>query len=109
MIKDAIRTLEAKGYRVIEIENKWMGKIDESCPVVYKIIDQEYETVYGCGGVEPETLTDLAESLPDLAPKAATTEKAHIATDAERAERAKKAKEYDDLYNEGGEGYNPYR
>ena len=108
--EDAIRALEAKGYSVIPSENKWLGKLNENCPVVYKIIDQDYETVYGCGGVGRETLIELVESLPDLtAPKATITTKTRIMTDAEKAERARKAKDYDDMYNEGGEGYNPYR
>lgn len=101
-----IKAIEAKGYAVVASENRWMGKLDEECPTVYKILNPDNNPVYGANGIAPEELANWLESLEDLNETAAMKPTVYT---ADTAENAKKEKEYDNLYNEGGEGYNPYR
>ena len=103
---NTIKAIENKGYIVKAEENMWLGKLNEECPVVYNIMAPNYTTVYGASGVAPESLAMWADSLPELN---APSSKATTHNAGNEAERASKEREWDNLYNEGGEGYNPYR
>jgi hypothetical protein len=104
---DAIKIIEDKGYIVKEQANMSMGIVSETCPVVYEIMMPDYSTVYGAGGVAPDCLSDWAETLPQIMAVKTPAIKAFDA-DAD-ADRRRKEREYDEMYNEGGDGYNPYR
>lgn len=104
-----ISKIEAKGYIVKARENTWMGKLDAECPTVYEILRSDYSTVYGANGIGPDELDKWLDTLSDL-----TAEKPIVASDTaydpcKEAQRKTKEREWDAIYNEGGEGYNPYR
>lgn len=106
MLNETIKSIEAKGYIVKASENRWMGKLDESCPTVYEILKPDYTGVYGANGISPDNL-DKWLRLPELATNKNETEATYDAT--AEAERKAKETEWDNAYNEGAEGYNPYR
>jgi hypothetical protein len=109
MLNNAIKAIEAKGYIVKASENRWMGKLDESCPTVYEILKPDYSAVYGANGIAPENL-DKWLKLPELVKAERAETETVTAYDATaEAERKAKESEWDNIYNEGGEGYNPYR
>ena len=64
----------------------------------YWLVDGEYAPV--------QAMIDLARATREAAEHAAYVASAHGKA---RAERARKAREWDDLNNDGGDGYNPYR
>lgn len=112
---DVIKALESKGYIVKQSENRWLGKLDENCPVVYEILNPDYSAVYGANGLSFERLEAWAKDLIGLAEG---EEQAAIASEEIKhstynkndvAARKIKEREFDNLYNEGAEGYNPYR
>jgi hypothetical protein len=106
MLNATIKAIESKGYIIKASENKWMGKLDETCPIVYEILNPDYTNVYGASGIAPE---DLKKWL-DLPALMKSESKPEIAWDAAKeAERKANEKDWDDTYNEGAEGYNPYR
>ncbi len=113
-INATIAKIEKYGYKVRKYANMWKGKLVEECPVVYEIYDAKtYQTLYGAGTVGPESLEKWLSWMverygekADIEPKTAETKAVSskpVKPDVEK-ERA-----YDRLYNEGGEGYNPYR
>lgn len=91
----AIQALEKNGYIVRAYDN----------PAVYEIMHGDRSTVYGYG-------TCSAEQVMRFAAKTCEAEAQNIETDEPapfyRADQNKE-REYDQAYNEGGEGYNPYR
>jgi hypothetical protein len=103
---DIIKAIESKGYIVRKIDNMFQGKLDEKYPKVYEILNPDYSEVYGANSIIPECLPDWL-SLPDLNKKV-IKEVPHRSSEDEKARKAKEV-EYDNLYNEGAEGYNPYR
>lgn len=100
-----IAAIEAKGYNVRKMENIEMGIVNELCPVVYDIFDQDYSQVYGANGIAPDQLSNWL-SLPVINRKSS-----EIETIDQQAESDRKTaeKNWDSVYNEGAEGYNPYR
>ena len=102
---NAIKAIEAKGYTVVASENKWLGKLNEACPTVYEILNPDHSPVYGANGIAPERLVEWLDNLNNLSVSVTAESKPA----AYNPENAKKEKEYDSFYNEGGEGYNPYR
>jgi hypothetical protein len=100
-----IKALEAKGYIVVKSDNMWLGKVDESCPIVYEILNPDYSAVYGANGIAPESLEKWLD-LPTVCIKNVSIK---TMSAKEYAKRQKKERSYDNLYNEGTEGYNPYR
>lgn len=104
----SIKELEEKGYIVMATENKWMGKVDEECPVVYNILNPDYTSVYGANGIAPEDLSSWNETLPDLTEKIKMTSAVTLDTKGAATKKQKEI-EFDNLYNEGSEGYNPYK
>ncbi|MDP4117680.1 MAG: hypothetical protein Q8873_00605 [Bacillota bacterium] len=105
---DAIKALEAKGYIVKAYENRSAGILSETCPIVYEIMRPDYSPVYGANAVSPDNLVNWL-FLRDLNAKARSAE-AHPTFDAKKdAERMAKERGWDNIYNEGAEGYNPYR
>jgi hypothetical protein len=106
-LKEAIKTIEDKGYIVKEYANMSMGIVSETCPAVYEIMKPDYSTVYSASGISPNCLSYWAETLPQLTEAKTPAIKAFDA--AADADRRKKEREYDEMYNEGGDGYNPYR
>lgn len=115
----------------------WMGQIDgvdikdltpiaNPGPIYYYETYRSYVYRPGEPSVELEVLPDsfpigngqwmltedeyaalmAAQPAPKPEPKLPP---AQTETREQRAARWAKAKEYDDIYNEGGEGYNPYR
>ena len=115
-INNIIAKIEKYGYKVREHANIERGKLHEECPVVYAIYDAEtYQTLYGAGSVAPESLEKwLTWMIGRYGDKTDSESKADETTETtETTERVKadvvKEREYDLIYNEGGEGYNPYR
>lgn len=110
-INKAIETLEANGYIVKAEDNMSMGELNKECPVVYKIMRSDYSTVYGAGSVGPDQLADYVATLVPAVEEAeeVATETVVAETTEEKAIRRAKEIEWDKTYNEGGEGYNPYR
>lgn len=121
-LTSAIQAIEAKGYKVHGYDNYEMGKLNEQHPYVYEILNEDYSTVYGygcCGeeaviyfaqvilGAEIENEDDeQAEEIARLEKIIAKAEKqAEIPTKAEKAEQLRA---YNNLHNEGGEGYVPW-
>lgn len=102
--KEAISKIETKGYRVVATENRWLGKLDENDPVVYDIYKPDNTIVYGSNGTSARGLMHWANSLQEAKKKTPPQE----IKNAKSYDEAK-AKYFDWLYNEGGEGYNPYR
>ena len=106
---NAIKTLESRGYTVISSANMWRGKLDEDCPVVYEILNPDHSEVYGANGL---SINDLNKwlILADLNKKPSEKALNEVVTTIEQKEvLASKELNYDNLYNEGAEGYNPYR
>lgn len=106
--EEAIATLERKGYIVSKYDNMSFGKLVESCPIVYDIYNPDHTHVYGSNSTAPEQLPVWAESLRDLT-AIKTPREITYRTAAEEADRRRKEREYDEINNDGGEGYNPYR
>ena len=105
----AIEKLESKGYSVVKSANTYLGILNEKCPVVYDIYNPDSTRVYGSNSCSPETLQMWADTLPDANDE---REEDHIApalASAQEADRKAKEIEWDNLYNEGKDGYNPYR
>lgn len=102
-----IAAIEAKGYNARKMENIEMGVVNELCPVVYNIYDQDYSQVYGANGIAPEQLSNWL-SLPAINRKSSKAETNDINQQAE-SDRKASEKDWDNVYNEGAEGYNPYR
>jgi len=106
MLNKTIKAIESKGYIVKSSENKWLGKVNESCPVAYEILKPDYTVVYGANGISPDELIKWL-TLPDLVnseSKPAVIHDAAVELDCKANEKS-----WDNTYNEGKEGYNPYR
>lgn len=111
-IQETIKAIEDLGYVVIESENRWLGKLNEKNPVVYEILKKDYSIIQGAKGMGVNGLANWLEMLTEeaAAMKTAVKETATIATATmTEVERIAKEKAFDNLYNEGAEGYNPYR
>lgn len=94
-LNKAIKALEKNGYIVQACDD----------PAAYEIMHSDCSTVYGYGACSAEQVMRLAaESCGAEAQSAETAELAPLYG----ADQAKE-REYDQAYNEGGEGYNPYR
>jgi len=108
MLSETIKAIESKGYIVKASENRWLGELDESCPVVYEIINPDCTNVYGANGISPEGLEGWLEILaPIINENEKIIESVWDAT--KETKRKANEKSWDDTYNEGAEGYNPYR
>lgn len=106
-LNKAIQALEKNGYIVRTYDNYKFGKRSETLPVAYEIMHSDYSTVYGCGTCDAEQVIHFANNkCKDKVDNAAT--KAEEITPLYGADQEKE-QEYDQIYNEGGEGYNPYR
>lgn len=107
-LSKAIQALEAKGYIVRKYDNYDLGKRSEVLPVAYEIMRDDYSTVYGYGTCDEEQVMRFAASVCDTSDEAESR-----ADEAEPAplygDNQEKEREYDLTYNEGAEGYNPYR
>lgn len=107
-LNKAIQALEKNGYIVRAYENCEFGKRSETLPVAYEIMHSDYSTVYGYGTCSAEQVMRFAaENCEDGAQNAETAEAAEPAP-LYGADQGKE-REYDQAYNDGGEGYNPYR
>lgn len=111
-INTIIAQIEKYGYKVKEYANIEKGKLNEECPVVYKIYDAKtHQTLYGAGTVGPKSLEKwlawmverYGEKTDEVSKDVEDVEVETVKADVE------KEKEYDRVYNEDGEGYNPYR
>ena len=71
--------------------------------MVYKILNPDYSSVYGAKWDIPDSLAKWV-NLPAV--KAPVTDRETISP-VKDANRAKMERDYDNLYNEGAEGYNP--
>ncbi len=113
-INITIAKIEKYGFKVRERANMWKGKLVEDCPVVYEIYDAKtHQTLYGAGAVGPESLEKwLSWMVERYGEKADAESKAaepkNVSVKPIMADVEKEC-EYDRIYNEGGEGYNPYR
>jgi len=108
VLNKAISKIEAHGYMVHSRENRYLGMLCEECPVVYEILKSDYSTLYGSA----EAIVRFSEGLEDSTDVSEDMdhEDAHITKPPmETAVRQAMEREYDDCYNEGEEGYNPYR
>lgn len=108
----AIETIEAKGYIVRSYENREFGRLNEEQPVAYEIMHSDYSTVYGYGTCDAEQVMRFAKDHCSSTDETdgATAETTGTILDAQRRiANQKKEREYDLIYNEGAEGYNPYR
>ena len=108
LVRKTIKAVEANGYIVRAYENREFGKLNQELPVAYEIMNADYTTVYGMGTCDAEQLVRFAGRM-----EAAEGEKEIEGTETAYAPLygadPEKEQEYDDTYNEGGEGYNPYR
>lgn len=109
-LSEAIQALKTKGYIVRQYDNYEFGKRSETLPVAYEIMHDDYSTLYGYGTCDAEQVMRFAAGICS---DPSTTE---AETEIETTEPApfygtdqKKEREYDQAYNEGGEGHNPYR
>ncbi len=112
VLNKAISKIEAHGYMVHSRENRYLGMLCEECPVVYEILKSDYSTLYGYGTCSAEAIVRFSEGLEDSTDVSEDMdhEDAHITKPPmETAVRQAMEREYDDCYNEGEEGYNPYR
>lgn len=119
---NAIKAIEAKGYKVHGYDNYEMGKINEQHPYVYEILDDDYCKVYGYGCCGEEQVIYFAQVILGVNVESADDEKAEEITRLEKiiakaeqqneiptkAEKAEKLRAYNNLHNEGGEGYVPW-
>ena len=108
-INEAISTLKSKGYKVYPVENIYLGVSDKECPIVYDICYANSQAVYGANSASPESLAIWAENLKKTEPKESISEWLKRYASEEIKSDPAKEKEYDNTYNEGAEGYNPYR
>ena len=106
---EAISTLKSKGYKVYPVENAYLGVVNKECPIVYDICYANSEAVYGASSASPESLPMWAETLEKAEPKESISDWLKRYAIAEIKSSPAKEKEYDDTYNDGAEGYNPYR
>lgn len=118
----AIRAIEEKGYTVCSYDNYEMGKLNEEYPVAYEIIDAEGYTVYGYGTCHDDQIIYFAQVMLDLYRKNADDERAakiaRLEKVIKKAEQQKKMptkaekdayiRAYNNLHNEGGEGFSPW-
>lgn len=112
-LSEAIQAIEKSGYIVRAYENYEFGKRSDTLPVAYEIMHSDHSVVYGYGTCDAEQVMCFAVNACNV------TTDADDDVDAETAETAEpaplygadqaKEREYDQVYNEGGEGYNPYR
>lgn len=102
-LNKAIKTIEAKGYIVRTYEDREAGQ-------VYEIMHSDHSTVYGYGTCNTEQVIRFASNICDKNndSKNKTTDNSTKISPNYRKNQEKE-KEYDLIYNEGGEGYNPYR
>lgn len=119
---NAIKAIEAKGYKVYGYDNYEMGKLNEKHPYVYEILNEDYSTVYGYGCCGEEAVIYFAQVILGAEIESENDEQAEeiarlekIIKKAEqqnelptKAEKAAKLKAYNNLHNEGGEGYVPW-
>lgn len=109
-LNKAIQALEKNGYIVRAYENCEFGKRSETLPVAYEIMHSDYSTVYGYGTCDAEQVMRFAANACNVATDADNDADAETAEPAPLyGEDQDKEREYDQAYNEGGEGYNPYR
>lgn len=119
---NAIKAIEAKGYKVHGYDNYEMGKLNEQHPYVYEILDEDYCKVYGYGCCGEEAVIYFAQVILGDNLECADDEKAEeiahlekIIAKAEqqaeiptKEEKAEQLRAYNNLHNEGGEGYVPW-
>jgi hypothetical protein len=108
MLNETIKAIESKGYIVKASENRWLGELDEACPEVYEILNSDYSEVYGANGISPEGLADWLDLLAPVGDEGGNIIES-VWDAAKEDERKANEKAWDDTYNEGAEGYNPYR
>lgn len=104
----AIETIEAKGYIVRSYENREFGRLNEEQPVAYEIMRSDYSAVYGYGTCSAEQVMRFAARTCSASENSETVAETAEPTSAYGTDQGKE-REYDLVYNEGGEGYNPYR
>lgn len=121
-LANAIQAIEAKGYKVHGYDNYEMGKLNEQHPYVYEVLDDNYYTVYGYGCCGEEQVIYFAQVILGANVESAGDEQAEeiarlekIIEKAEQqkeipttAEKAEQLRAYNNLHNEGGEGYVPW-
>lgn len=106
-LEKAISSINKCGYIVKAEENLEFGKVNEKRPVVYSIMHSDWSIVYGFGSCDDEQVIRFAaehcgrSAEDETDGKTSETKFAH--PDQE------KEKKCDLVYNEGEEGYNPYR
>lgn len=99
----AIKSIESKGYIVHPYEDPCAGQ-------VYAILYSDYRTVYGYGTCDAEGVMYFSSSVCDSADvEDGTDEDGTVKVYPAYGANQKKEREYDLIYNDGGEGYNPYR
>lgn len=101
----AIQALKKSGYIVRVYENYEFGKRSETLPIAYEIMHSDHSTVYGYGTCDAEQVIRFAAETCKAEVQSAETAKLAPLYGADQ----EKEREYDQTYNEGGEGYNPYR
>lgn len=118
----AIRAIEEKGYTVRSYDNYEMGKLNEEYPVAYEIIDAEGYTVYGYGTCHDNQIFYFAQAILGLNLDSADDEQAAKIARLEKViekagqqkemptkvEKAEYLRAYNNLHNEGGEGFSPW-
>lgn len=108
-LEKAIEVIQSKGYTVRSYANYYAGELSENMPVAYEIITSDYVTLYGYGTCSAEQIILFAEMLASTAIDNAVSKKETIVTVPTIYANHEKEREYDLAYNEGGEGFNPYR
>lgn len=101
VLDSAIEALETAGYKVETYEHS-------ECGTAYEILYSDNSPVYGFGTCDEETIVRAASTLRKNITDEEKNDKVTEAAPLYGA-NAEKEMEYDDTYNEGGEGYNPYR
>ena len=104
-----IEALETRGYSVHKYDNYEMGVRSKTLPVAYEILDADYNTVYGYGTCDVEQLTKFLAWVEATAPSETKSDEPTRESTMIDMERQVKEREYDEIHNEGAEGYNPYR
>lgn len=103
-----IRTLTRRGYTLEASENRFRGVLDKENPIVYNIRLANGASI--ASNILPAELGKFVrERSKNPKPKRSTSPKAKTESASERTERLQKARDWDRTYNEGGEGFNPYR